>query len=377
MTSTIYKNELIKRRFFEYLGNSKGFSKETVACYEQAIWIWEDFSSKSDFAGFNKTIAGKFRDWLKNKKKAKSEKNVSLSYCYDILRYLKVFFEWLSKQSGYKSKIDQSTIDYLNLSKREVRIATQSKNVKFPSIEEVKTVIEHIEGNSEIEMRDKALISLIFLTGARISAVISLPMRSFDKEQLTIDQDPTLGVATKFSKRIVSALIPLTYKEPLTYFLEWFNYLEKIKQFKPTDPIFPATKVESGKENLGYYNTGEVEPIFWKSASSSRKIFEKRFEQAGVKYYHPHTLRHLLVKEIAKMPLTEEQKKAISQSLGHENVGTTFGSYGYGRIEENRQLEIIRGIDFEGQKREVKYVLGKEELEKYIETISKKRENNS
>jgi hypothetical protein len=40
--------------------------------------------------------------------------------------------------------------------------------------------------------------------------------------------------------------------------------------------------------------------------------------------------------------------------LGHENTGTTFGSYGYGKIEEGRQIEIIRNIDFEGRKREVK-----------------------
>ncbi len=369
MVSVAYKNELIKRRFFEYLKNSKGFSESTSECYEQAIWVWEDFTRKADFVNFNKTLAEGFKDWLRAKHKDKSETKVSLSYCYDVLRFLKVFFGWLSKQSGYKSKINQTAIDYLNLSKAEVRIATQSKSVKFPSIEEVRTVIEHIKGVSEIEMRDRALLSLIFLTGARISAVITLPMRSFDREQLTIDQDPSLGVATKFSKRIVSALIPFSYKEPLNYFIQWFNYLEKQKGFKPNDPIFPATKRENGKENLSYYSTGEVDPIFWKSSSPSRKIFEKRFEQAGVQYYHPHTLRHLLVKEISKLPLTEEQKKAISQSLGHENVGTTFGSYGYGKIEENRQVEIIRNIDFDGKNKEVKYLLGKEDLEQFLKNV--------
>ena len=325
-------------------------------------------------SNFNKAVAESFKNWLKTKKKANSEKNISISYCYDILRYLKVFFEWLSKQSGYKSRINQTAIDYLNLSKAEARIATQPKNIKIPSLEEIKTVIENIHGKSEIERRDKALISLTFLTGARISAILTLPLKSFDREKLVIDQDPKLGVSTKFSKRIVSALIPFLYKEPLKYFLEWFDYLEKQKRFKSNDPLFPATKIDNGKENLSYYNTGKVEPIFWKSSSSPRKIFKKRFEQAGVKYYHPHTLRHLLVKEIAKLPLTEEQKKAISQNLGHENVGTTFGSYGYGRIEEERQIEIIRNIDFKGRNEKIKYHLDQEDIKQLLREM---KENNN
>ncbi|OGN14509.1 MAG: hypothetical protein A3G02_00380 [Candidatus Yanofskybacteria bacterium RIFCSPLOWO2_12_FULL_44_13b] len=374
MTSTTYKNEQTKRRFYDYLKNSKGFSGKSIECYEKAIWLWEDFSHKADLGSFNQTLAESFKDWLKTKKKANSEETISLSYSYDMLRYLKVFFDWLSRQPGFKSKINQTAVDYLRLSRAEVKIATQPKSVGFPSLEEVKTVIENIKGDSEIEKRDKALISLILLTGARISAVKSLSMRCFDKSNLIIDQDPALGVETKFRKRIVSSLIPFSYKEPLDYFLKWFDYLENKKGFKPENPIFPATKIENGKENMSYYNTGEVEPIFWKSSSSPRKIFEKRFEQAGVKHYHPHALRHLLVKEISKLPLTEEEKKAFSQSLGHENVGTTFGSYGYGKIEENRQTEIIRNIDYGGQKKDIKYVIGPKDIEQIAELINKSKD---
>lgn len=370
MISITYKNELIKRRFYGYLKNSKGFSEETVKCYEKAIWLWEDFSHKVDFANFNKTTVGIFKDLLKNKKKTNSQENVSLSYCYDILRHLKFFFEWLSKQAGYKLRINQTAIDYFNLTRKEVREATQPKNIQYPTLKELKKVIENIKGKSEIEMRDKALISLTFLTGARILAVMTLPMESFDRKNLVISQDPALGVKTKFSKKFVSALFPFLYKEAINYFLEWFDYLEKQKKFKPNDPIFPATKIENGKENISYYNTEKVKPIFWKSSSSPRKIFKKRFEQAGVRYYHPHTLRHLWVKEISKIPLTEEQKKAISQNLGHENVGTTFGSYGYGKIAEDRQVEIIKNIDFDGQKKEIKYVFSQEGLKQLAKEIT-------
>jgi len=362
MNQNTYKNETIKRKYYGFLDSSEGFSRETIDAHEKAIWLWEDHTKEADFAGFNMTTARAFRDWLKEKKKARSDDRVSLSYCYDMIRHLKDFFTWLSEQPSYKSKINKTAIAYLSLSRADIKKALQPKNTGYPSLEEIKSVIENIKGTFEIDMRDKALISLTFLTGARISAIISLPIRSYDKKQQTIDQDPKMGVKTKNSKHITTAIIPFTYKEPLQYFATWVDYLVNQKGFKPTDPIFPSTKLEKKENSLSYYNAGNVSNEYWSNATPARKIFEKRFEQAGVKYYHPHTLRHALVKELSKLPLTEEEKKAVSQNLGHEHIGTTFGSYGYGQIEENRQIEIVRNLDFEGKKREIRYSLTKEEL---------------
>jgi integrase len=365
-----YKNETIKRKYYKYLQNSKGYSAKSIECFKKAIWLWQEFTNNNDFIYFNQTKVEEFKEWLKDKNKKNSQEKVGLSYRYDILRYLKLFFDWLSKQSGYKSKINETAVDYLNLTRGEVKIATQPRTRQIPALEEAKTLIESIKGNTEIEMRDKALISLIFLTGARISAIASLPIESFDREKLIIDQDPKLGVKTKNSKRIITALITFSYKEPLDYFLGWFDYLVGGKKFKPNDPIFPATKTENGKDNnIGYYNTDKVEPVFWKSSASPRKIFENRSERAGIKYYHPHTFRHLLVNEVSKLPLSEEQRKAISQNLGHEDVGTTFGSYGYGNIGEERQIEIIRNIDFSGKKNTVSYNLSKDELKELAKEL--------
>ena len=132
------------------------------------------------------------------------------------------------------------------------------------------------------------------------------------------------------------------------------------------------TKVENGKDNISFYSTGKVEAKFFQNSNSLRKIFEKRFKQAGLEYYHPHTFRHSWVKEMAKLPLTEEEKKAISQNLGHEDVSTTFGNYGYGKMEESRQIELMKSIDFEGRKREVKMFVSIEEVKQLL----KEQENN-
>ena len=364
---------MIKRRFYDYLKNSKRFSSKSVEKYEKAIWRWEDFSNHADFADFNPTAAIAFKEWLATKKKARSQDSLGLSYRYDVLRFLKLFFEWLSKQPGYK-RINQTAVDYLNSSWAEARMATQPRGIVYPSVEEIRTVIESIRGTSEVEMRDRALLSLVFLTGARISATMTLPLKSFDRDKLIIIQDPAFGIKTKFSKRIVSALLPLSYKEPLNYFLAWFDYLQNKRNFTPNDPIFPATKTKSELDNnISYHNTGLVQPTFWESSTTPRTIFKKRFADAGVKYYHPHTLRHLLVKEFTKMPLTEEQKKAFSQNLGHDNIGTTFGSHGYGQLTEDRQIEVMKGIDLEGQKEKMKYVFSEEALKQLLKEINENK----
>ncbi len=366
MTSIIYKNELLKRKFYKYLQTSRGLSDESIKRYENSIWIWENFTNKADFNSFNMTKAEEFKDWLKNKKKKNSQKNICLSYCYDNLRHLQTFFEWLFDQPNHKSKMKQLAVKFLNLTKKETREATQPRSIKYPTLEEIKKVIENIKGETEVDMRDKALLSLTALTGARISAIRMLPMKSFDKENLIIYQGAEFGVNTKFSNRIASVLISFGYKEALDYFLKWFNYLEREKEFGPDDPIFPATKIENGKNNVCYYSTGKIEAKFLKTSISLGQIFKKRFNQAGINYYHPHTFRHFWVKEISKLLLTEEEKKAISQNLGHKNVGTTFGSSGYGKIEEDRQIEIIKNIDFGGRNKETKIYITLEDAKQLL-----------
>lgn len=132
------------------------------------------------------------------------------------------------------------------------------------------------------------------------------------------------------------------------------------------DPIFPMAKVENGPQNINFHNTGEVEPCFWQDSSSARRIFQKRFLEAEVPYYHPHTFRHLVVKEFARTRLTEEEKKAISQNLGHENTGTTFGSYGYGHIEEERQVDIVKRIKLGNQEVDGTFTLTKEDMKQLV-----------
>ncbi len=342
MTKTSYENERIKREFFDHLKGGQGFAKSSVRVFAEAISQWQTFTDNEDFSTYNKSKAVAFTEWLSSRASKTDSGKVSLTTQYNYLRRIKKFFEWLSEQPTYKSKIVKSDIDFLRLSKKDARIARSGTTKKLPAFEDIKKIIESIDDKTEIAMRDKAMICFAFATGARISAIISLKMKSFDKNSMEIDQNPGDGVRTKNSKRILSTFFPIGWDVPKQCFVEWYEYLES-KGFNGDDPIFPAT-LSSFTADKNNYSKEAISKDFWVGTGAARKIYEKRCINAGVPYFHPHSFRHLVVSILSKRRLTEEEKRAISLNLGHENVATTFGAYGYGSMSNEDAVKIVQKL---------------------------------
>lgn len=64
------------------------------------------------------------------------------------------------------------------------------------------------------------------------------------------------------------------------------------------------------------------------NADPIRRIFKTAFEAVDLPYFNPHSLRNLLVRLGDERCRSPEDFKAWSQNLGHEQVLTTFTSYG-------------------------------------------------
>ena len=342
MTKTTYQNEQIKRNFYEYLRGHDGFTETSVRTYAKSIFQWEIFSANDDFINFNKSKAITFREWLNTRETKNESGKLELSTQYGYIRRVKKFFKWLSEQPGYKNKIKKDEIDWLRLSKVDARVARQGTTRQMPTFDEVKKIIQKIDGKTEIDMRDRALISFALITGARISAIVSLKMKSFDKKTNLIDQNPKDGVRTKNSKRIFTTFFPIDWDEAEQNFKDWYGHLE-LKGFQPNDPIFPST-LNSFTQKRSNYDKSMVGKNAWSSAGAARKIFEKRCIKAGVIYFHPHSFRHVIVNILTNKRLTEKDKKAISLNLGHENVGTTFGSSGYGNMTTEEAIDVVKNL---------------------------------
>ena len=346
MTTVNIKNEMVKRKFFKWLKEAHGRCNATVNSIEKAILIYEDFTGLADFATFNSDKAVEFKEWLK-KRKNKNNPLTLTTYC-TYLRYMRTFFLWLAWQPGYKSKITVDTVDYLKPLEKEKRIATQYIPRNFPLQEYVIKLAGSINARTEIDKRDRAMISFTLLSGMRDKSIVTLPLGCFDENDLAIDQNPKLGVQTKFSKHVLT-ILPVFDDKLLGYLIEWVKLL-KSKGYGSQDPLFPRAKADKGMDDLSFETASEVEPFFWQGTGRIREIFKKRSQEAGLPYYPPHTFRHLAFDLAFRSCKNGEEMKAISQNFGHEHIATMLSSYA--NYPTQRLSEIIKSMDFSGKPKE-------------------------
>jgi integrase len=332
------QNERIKRAYFTYLTEAKGFSDDTLDGVAKALNRFETYTRFRDFKAFHIEQAKGFKASLAEQTSVRTKDRLSKATLYAALTTLKRFFIWLAGQPGYKSRIAYSDAEYFNLSAKETRIAKAHRDARVPTLEQIRHVIRTMPAATEIERRNRALIAFTILTGARDGAIASLKLKHIDIDQGRVDQDAR-QVNTKFSKTFMTWFFPVA-DDIRQLVIEWVNYLRQEKLWGLDDPLFPATKIVVG--DTRHFEAAGLDRKHWSSAGPIRTIFRDAFAAAGLLYFNPHSFRKtlaLLAGQICKSP---EEYKAWSQNLGHENVLTTFSSYG--DVARHRQAEIIRGL---------------------------------
>jgi integrase len=338
MTKHNAENERVKHRYFSYLKEARRHSEATVDATAKALDRFECYTNHRDFKVFHLGQAIAFKRHLAEQRAARSGEKLSKATLNATLAQLKRFFQWLSFQPGFKASIQYSDADYFNLSEKESRIARARREQKAPTLEQVKHVIGTMPGNTEVECRNRALIAFTLLTGARDRAIASMKLKHVDLTENWVDQDAR-EVNTKFSKTFRTYFFPVG-DDILRIFVAWVSYLRKEKFWGNDDPLFPATRIALGATRQ--FEVAGLERVHWSSASPIRSIFRAAFATAGLAYFNPHSFRNTLVllgQNICKSP---EDFKAWSQNLGHEQVLTTFLSYG--EVSCKRQGEVMRTL---------------------------------
>lgn len=331
-------NERIKRQYFAYLKEAKRYSDLTVDAVAKALHRFEDYTKFKDFRAFHFEQAVAFKRYFAEQKAEHSGKPLSKSTLYATLTQLKRFFQWLAWQPGYKSRFQHSDAEYFNLSDKDTRVATAQRDPRVPTFEQVKHVIRSMPANTEIERRDRALLAFTLLTGARDSAIASIKLKHVDLVERCVFQDAR-DVKTKFSKSFKTFFFPVE-DEFGSILVDWISYLLVEKLWGNDDPLFPATRIELGKDRQ--FGAAGLNRVHWTTASPIRRIFREAFNRAGLPYFNPHSIRNTLVRLGQDLCQTPEEFKAWSQNLGHEKVLTTF--LNYGTVPTDRQSEILRGL---------------------------------
>ncbi|WP_254445907.1 site-specific integrase [Ruegeria sp. HKCCD7255] len=245
-------------------------------------------------------------------------------------------FDWMADQPGYKSRISRADIAYLTPDRKSEQARRSTLWKPHPSHEQVNHLLSIVPAETVVQRRDRALIAFLFLTGSREGAAITVQLRHVDLANKCVQFDGR-SVDTKFGKSFTTSFFPFG-DDVERILLDWIRELRQDHLFSDMDPLFPKTRVAVGPSRRFEAVGIAREP--WAGPSSAARIFKQAFVNAGLPPFSPHRVRDTIA-ELAKLHCrTPEDYKAWSQNMGHNDVMTTFSSYG--SVSHGRQVELMR-----------------------------------
>ena len=328
-------NLRITRKYLVWRKDARGISEASLDKSAAAIALYDSWLAGKDFRAFHAERARSFKRHLVGLRNAHTGAPLSAATINGTLRELKGFFYWLADQPGYKSRISRSDADYLTPDKKSENTRRGSLWKPHPSPDQVRHVVANMPTETVIERRNRALVAFLFLSGSRESAAISLKLRHIDLANRCVQFDGR-DVDTKFGKTFTTAFYPfgLDLEEVLAH---WIAELKEEHLFAGTDPLFPKTMVAVGASQR--FEAKGILRAPWAGASSAAKIFKQAFADAGFPPFSPHRVRDTLAQLAKDHCRTPEDYKAWSQNMGHDDVLTTFRSYG--SVAPGRQIELM------------------------------------
>tara|TARA_B000000532_G_scaffold243955_1_gene241665 strand:+ start:344 stop:1282 length:939 start_codon:yes stop_codon:yes gene_type:complete len=267
----------ILSKYFDYL-ESKSLSENTVKNYFRDLIDYFIYLKQNDLSP-TKSIEPKYIRKMLSFLIGKGFSKISISRKISAIKSYINFLE----------KFNYSKNNYSEL----IRIPKKSKSLpKVMTKKEISQLIKHVEMNTKKNLRDDALIELLYSTGLRVSEVANLKLKDINLKKSEIK---ILGKGNK--ERIVI-----------------FNNKskEKIIRYLKNDKRYISIKTEALFQNK------------FKEALSTRsiqRILKKYLNFSGINSkYSTHTLRHTFATHLLE---GGADIKVIQQLMGHSSPETT------------------------------------------------------
>ena len=239
MTKINAENERVKREYLIWLKEARGRSESTLDIAAAAIDRFQVQTRHRDFRKFRPELATSFKAHMAAEISSTTGKPLSKATLYSTLKAVQSFFEWLSREQGYRQAVRISDVAYFTMNTNDAKAATAAREQPFPSLRQVLHVLEVMPIDTPLARRDRALVAFILLTGVRDAAAISLKLRHVDIARRRVFQDAR-DVKTKGAKTFVSSFFPVG-DQPLEIVTAWIAEVSGPGLFGPDDPVFPAT----------------------------------------------------------------------------------------------------------------------------------------
>ncbi len=280
----------LKQQFLEYIEIEKGRSMKTVENYDHYLSRFLDFTKNDNPANITDTSVREFRLWLNRQltghKKAESETLSKKTQNYYLIA-LRAFLKYLARQEI--KTLPAERIELAKTSERSLDLITQ---------EELQRLLDSPNGTSLKDLRDKAILELLFSTGLRVSELCSLT------SDINLKSDE-LSIRGKGGKVRVVFLSDKAKKCV-------GDYLKARKDISDAlfVPIDAKNFNKNSTRNFGFLDKRSIE-----------RIVKQHATKAGIsKKVTPHTMRHLFATDLLS---NGADLRSVQALLGHSSIITT------------------------------------------------------
>ena len=339
-------NEAIKYQYLEHIEHTQdGKDPKTIKQFASAICEFELANGFQDFRKYNLDWAITFKDHLNDKRNKQTGQHISKSYLLHYVSHVRNFLLWIQANVKDYAKIKKTDIDYMHVRKNEKSQARATNLPESHSIKDILATIRKMPEETDIERRNKAMVSLLVLTCPRISSLQEARIERIkyleDYESWVFLQDPRLQVV-KGSQNITSFFIGQV-DDIIANVTNWKAHLEA-KGRKGKDYLFPKIMPSFNKSGAPVMEVGRD---YIQSQTIIRGIVKQAFEANGLKYIKPHNFRHSLSRHVRKSNCNvTDTLIALAENMGQKNgYSTLVISYAGDPLEE--RAKIMKAIVLE------------------------------
>lgn len=276
----------LKTQFLEYTEIEKGRSLKTVENYDRYLTRFLHFVKNDNPEKISDNSVREFRLWLNRQPRNKNEKTgdtLSKKTQNYYLIALRAFLKYLARQE-IKS-LPAERIELAKTSERSLDLITEAELVRL---------LKSSEGSDLKDVRNKAILELLFSTGLRVSELCALK-RDID---LQSDELSVRGKGGKVRVVFISDDAKRAVKK----------YLEMRKDMN--DNLFVHVGREITQKEAGALHKRSIE-----------RIIKQHAIKAGIsKKVTPHTMRHLFATDLLG---NGADLRSVQALLGHSNISTT------------------------------------------------------
>ena len=278
-----------QKSFIDHLQIERGLSPNSIAAYGRDLDRFARYLTKKDldFQALNTENLTEYEIALKQEGLALSSINRGVSA-------LKTFYKYLSREYTIADPTTELTANRL-----------PRKLPKALTISEIESLLSSTERVGDIAaLRDRAILEVLYGTGARVSEVVGLNLADLGKSMLTGDEVTTLKLRGKGAKERIVPLGSFA-KEAIENYLVRLRpmYVEKSKSSKAATALFLNSR------------GGRL------SRTSAWQIVTDAAEATGLSgKVSPHVFRHSYATHLLD---GGADIRVVQELLGHSSVTTT------------------------------------------------------